>query len=303
MEDTIPSIYDLRAVGAPVGPPDGGAFSNYLLRIGEVKRIISPKDKRSRSKRYYEYDVKVQHRENNTAVTKVYHNCYLMNPLGGLADKIRYTLRSVETQGREDATKPDAGSKVLVLCINAEHSNAVILGGILHQDDVEDDVRLGHHYEFEFNGAHLAIHDDGSWTVTNKGKTAANGKADPKRNKDGAGTTVKVEANGNFQVTSPGGQTILIDHTQDQIAINAGAQFSAVADRIELGLDADEPVPLGNKLVGVLKDICQLAIKQAYQTPVGPTIGPSLNTPDWVKIIAKLESILSHQTFVKRSKR
>ncbi len=303
MDETIPSIYSFRRVGESSGPTDGGAFSNFLLRIGEVKRIIPPKDKRSRSKRFYEYDVKVQHRENGTAVTKMYHNCYLMNSLAGLADKVRYTLRAVETQGLNAATKPDAGSKVLILCINAEHAQAVIVGGIRHQDDDHDDVAKGHHYEFEFNGANVAVNDDGSWTVTNKGKTAADGKADPKRDKDGAGTTVKVEANGNFQVSTATGQKIVINNKASTIEVSGGKKLTLVADRVNLGSDADEHAVLGDTLQGILEEMIDLSIRQAYMSPVGPTIGPSINAPDWIKIRAKLQKIKSHQTFLKRSPR
>src|SRR6185369_14541353 len=64
---------------------DGQAFGNYLLRPGEVKKVIYPEDPGNLSG-FIEYDVWVQHRENNTAVSLIYHNCLSNNPLAGLAD-------------------------------------------------------------------------------------------------------------------------------------------------------------------------------------------------------------------------
>ncbi len=300
--DVIPSFYETRDIGAPARPM-GGAFDNDLLRPGVIVRQVAPSDKASRTKRFWEYDVLVQHRENGTAVTKMYHNCLVANPLAGFADKLVFTLRPGPQQGREPGTDNlTFGSQVTVMCLNAESAAAVIVGGIRNETD-KDVEADGHHLEFEFNGVSFKCNDDGSWTLLNKGKTAADGKADPGRDADGAGTAVKVEANGNFEVRTATGQFIQVDHKGGKITINGAGLVETIADRINHGHDADEQAVLGNKLVALLQRIITIILKpDHYLTAVGPTL-VNLHTPDWLEILKDLESILSHQTYVKRSAR
>jgi phage baseplate assembly protein gpV len=300
--DVIPSFYDTRFVGAGAAPL-GGAFDNDLLRHGEVVRLIKPSEKGSRTKRFFEYDVLVQHRENGTAVTKLYQNCVLINPLAGFADKAVWTLRPAPTQAASAADFDlGVGSQVLVLCLDGAHASAVIVGGIRNDQDKDEEAR-GHHAVVEFNGVQFRANDDGSWTLTNKGKTAADGSADPKRDASGAGTTVKVQADGNFEVRTATGQFIQIDHKGGKVTINGASLVETIADRINHGHGADEPHVLGNKLVKLLTKIIQLILKpDHYLTAVGPTL-VNLHTPDWLLIIKELEEILSHQSFVKRSGR
>jgi phage baseplate assembly protein gpV len=299
----IPSFYDTRDVGE-LPRWDGGAFSNFLLRPGEVKRLIYPDDPSSRSRRFIEYDVYVQHRENDTAVSKLYHNCFLVNPLAGFADKAVWTLRADNRQNVKEYATPGLGSKVTVMCLNGEHAQALIVGGI--RDSKDTDVARkakGHHAEFEFNGVNLSCNDDGSWTLVNKGKTAADGTADEKRDKDGAGTTVKVEANGNFEVSTAKGQRFLIDHKAGTIRIEADKTFTVVADRINHGNNADEHAVLGDQLKKVLETMIDLIMKpDSYLTAVGPTL-VNLHAVEWLKLRVELEKILSHQSFLKRSAR
>jgi phage baseplate assembly protein gpV len=300
--DVIPSFYQTRDVGAS-SIPMGGAFSNDLLRPGVVVRLIKPSEQRSRTKRFNEYDVLVQHREGDSAVTKMYHNCLLTNPLAGFADKAVWTLRPAPQQGRSGADADlSFGSQVTVLCLNGEHAAALIVGGVRNDRD-SDNEALGHHMVLEFNGVEFKANDDGSWTLTNKGKTAADGTADPARDAAGAGTTVKVEANGNFEARTAGGQFIQIDHKAGKVTVNGKGLVEVIADRINHGAGADEPHVLGNKLTKLLLDIIQLILKpDHYMTVVGPTVG-NIHTPEWLDIIKRLEEILSHQSFVKREAR
>lgn len=306
MYDVIPSIYRSEQVGS-LEQYNGQAFSNILLRIGEVKRIIYPEDKRSQTQKFIEYDIFVSHRENNTAVTKMYQNCLLINPLGSMADKAIWTLRIPESQPGQisDDNQLSAlglGSKVLILCINGEHASAVILGGIRDaRDSDKGSQALGHHAEFIFNGVTFSVHDDGSWSLENKGKTAASGAADPKRDTDGAGTVVKVDANGNFTVaTQNNKQSIVVDHKAGMITISSENDLTLKGKKIHIGDAADEHAVLGDTLVKLMGQMIDFITAINVPTAVGPS-GPPLNSPAFIALKAQLQTTLSTFTFVKKT--
>lgn len=190
---------------------DGGSFDNLRLRLGEVQKVIPPKDKRSISKRVFEYDVYVQHRDNGTVVSKVYNNCYLSNPFAGLADKLHYTLRSEDSMS-QGSKRLGKGSKVLLLCLGGESINPVIIGGLRDPADAEDDPDLGHHLHFVFNGIDAFVNKDGELTITCKGASKLDGTAADSVETKLIGTSVQLLKTGNFKVsTGDGKQTLLID--------------------------------------------------------------------------------------------
>lgn len=305
MNDIIPSWYgSTRMVGAQGA--DDEAFGNLALRAGQVMRVVEPEDVRSLSKRYREYDVLVDHRHNGVLAGKMYHGCLLLNTFGGVADHTDWTLRAdlQGQQGGRDAQEPGFGSKVLVLCVNGEHSSAWIVGGVKDQrQDERGTSSLGHHLEWEFNGAHLAVRDDGSWQLENRGKTSADGTADPKRDKDGAGTKLTCEANGNFVVETARGQFIRIDHKAGTVEVSGEKKLTLVADRVNLGSDADEHAVLGDQLKAVMERMIDLVLKpDAYATAVGPTLG-AIHSAEWLKLRSDLSKVLSHQTYLKKTAR
>lgn len=291
----------------------GGHFSNTLLRVGEVKRIIYPEDKASRTGRFIEYDVFVQHRENGTAVTKMYHNCWMANGLCGLADYDFSTLRVNEARAGESATGPAPdvaktaelgfGSKVLILCINGSHSEAVIISGI--RDSRQDDKgrkAKGIHKDWEFNGVHVNIADDGSYSVEYKGPTKADGKLDTaKGSTDTAGTKVSVANDGSFKVqTKDGKQSVVIDHKAGTITVTGDKDLTLHASKIHIGKDAGEKAVLGDTLVGLLGELIDAIIAETHPTAVGPS-GPPINAAQFAALKPRLKLALSQFITVKKT--
>ena len=253
--DIIPSIYSTREVGKSKGLYVGQMWSNEMFRSGEVIRKVDPTSQDSRSKLFYEYDVLVSHYENEAFTTKIYRNCFLINSLAGLADKSHFTLRASDSN---DPAIPGNGSKVLVLCLDGNETQTFIVGGIQAEAD-PDDVDKGHHFYWEFNGVVLEVNDDGSWSITNNGKTNIKGEADKDRDTDGSGTKVSVEANGNFTIQTPKGQVIKLDNTDGSITISSDQQVTIKtnqatidAKQISLGGQATSPYVKGDILVGIL---------------------------------------------------
>lgn len=227
--DIIPS--HLRYPGEP-GVGGSSFLSNVQLRPGEVQEAIYPQDPRNRSKRFIEYSVYVQHRENGTAVTKIYPNCILMNSFGGFADQLTYTLRAEANADTQNSAKqsgePGKGSKVLVLCLNGETHSAIIVGGLRdasRDSDPKSDKDQGHHLHFAFNGVIFDIDKDGQLTLQVTGATDAEGKTE----NDELPSTLKIEKSGKITAeTKDGKNSIVIDKgtitvtAEDEVEVTAG---------------------------------------------------------------------------------
>jgi len=65
---------------------------------------------------------------------------------------------------------------------------------------------------------------------------------------------------------------------------------------IYLGLDAVEPVVLGDTLLGLLEELCDALAAETHPTPVGPS-GPPINAADYSSIKSRLSTFLSPQNF------
>jgi len=260
--DVIPSFLQ--------GPGDGWAptfLGNHALHTGEVQEVIYPSDERSRSKKFIEYSVFVQHRENGTAITKIYPNCVLMNAFGGFADHVTYTLRADKTADKKDQKKqagePGKGSKVLILCLNGETNSAIIIGGVRDvalDKDPKTAAEKGHNLSFEFNGVAFEIDKDGQLTLTVKGATDAEGKT----KNDKLPSTLKVEKDGKVTASTKGGKnSIVIEQTgkvtvtsEKEVVVNTkkakitADKCSVVASQIELGAEGVGGVPANGVVLG-----------------------------------------------------
>lgn len=214
---------------------DGQAFSNNLLRIGEVQAIIYPDNPKSFSKKVIEYSVFTQHRANGTAVTRMYEHCVLINPFSGLADKAVWTLRPSSSANKQGANGLGLGSKVLILCINAETNNAVIIGGIRDQKDNEDlDAKdLGHFLEFIFNGIKVFINKDGELSITYTGQSKDDGTvADGvNTNKTGTEQTFLKDGSWNINVKGP----VNINSDEKCIIKSTGVELGDATDKMLMG--------------------------------------------------------------------
>ena len=65
---------------------------------------------------------------------------------------------------------------------------------------------------------------------------------------------------------------------------------------IYLGLDAVEPVVLGDTLLGLLEELCDALAAETHPTPVGPS-GPPINAADYSSIKSRLKTFLSPQNY------
>jgi len=300
--EVVPSFYGVQEIGLPENNgtlPNG----NLRLRYGEVKREILPNDKDSFSGLYREYEVLVEHYEGGLATHRMYHNCMVVNSLGGEGDKTSHSLRVSNQKGYELGN----GSKVLLLCIEGNDARAVIIGGLQQAKDNS----TGIHAEWEFNGVNMQVYDDGSWAIINKGKTDNTGKRHTDADSDGAGTTVKVLANGDFVVSTGNGKnTLSINHkdggltieTTDDVTIkttNAKVQatqtsvdstsISLNGSQVSVGKNAVEPAVLGASLASVLA--------QAFGT-IGPTLPTPYQQAAIAAAITQLSTILSSSVTV-----
>ena len=299
MTDIIPSFYSQRKIGSSSSQESS---SNYVLRTGEILDIIYPDDTRSVSKRFIEYNVFVEHKENNTGHGRLYHNCYQMSPLGGLADKSLWTLRidpNNVTAQKNNLGKSGVGSKALVLCIDGSYASAVILGGIRNDQDKDDETirkNLGHHGFFIFNGVKFQVNDDGSCQLSYQGKTKADGKWDnsvKNVTEDSLGTNIKIEANGNVSVSTNGDkEQILVDHVKGKITVKS--------DKICLGgPNANENVLLGQKWKALMSDfidaVCNITVFNS-----GGNTSPPLNASQIQALKNRLDGVLSDFVYTQK---
>lgn len=74
---------------------------------------------------------------------------------------------------------------------------------------------------------------------------------------------------------------------------NNDINFYTGNGRINLGTNNLEPLVMGNKLVGVLKDLINLIIQQQYLTPSGPSAEGPVNRAEFQSLASRLETILS----------
>jgi len=293
MPETIPSIYSVSSLG--YGHHGGTLPSgNVKLRYGEVKREILPTSQESYSKSYREYEVLVQHYEGGSATHRMYHHCMVMNDLAGLGD--------FSTQALRVSDKPDFqlgnGSRVFILCVEGNDARGVIIGGPAQKRDLSE----GTSKRSQFNGVDFEVFNDGSWSITNRGKTNNDGTMSDQADEEGAGTTVKVESNGNFIINTQNGKCVLsINHKSGAIDIQASdsitiktKQMSVEVDSLDIkatttnidsssvavGSNASSPAVLGDKLAMVLA--------QAFGV-----IGPGLPTQPQQAAVAAAAAQLS----------
>lgn len=196
-------------------------FSSGGLIVGEVKTIIYPSEDKSYSKKYIEYTVDAQRRSGGGAATTVtYTHCYVMNSFGGVADYSKHTLRSDPT-AQSKGKNFGVGSKVLMMCIDGESTQAYIIGGV-REDTVADTTDDGHNLKFEFNGLNASINNAGEFTVKFRGATNADGKPAKGAVKEAEGTSLKFDKDGNFIAATPDSkQFIKLNHKDGKIEAKA----------------------------------------------------------------------------------
>ena len=243
---------------------DNGLFNNFLLRIGEVKEIILPDSKQSLSKRTIEYNVAVQHKDYrlNTGYVRTYNNCIVFNLFGGLADKMVYTLRA-DSQQNKNKDGLGEGSKVLLLCINGEHAQAVIIGGVRDANDLAEEKQkakeLGHHFQLLFNGIEYFINKEGEFSLTYNGKSKADGKKEDGVSDSAIGSKISLLKDGNISLfTKDKAEEITIDHPNKKILLKAkqGIKIGEATDSLLKGTTfRNQQQRLHNQMVSTLSTL------------------------------------------------
>lgn len=170
-------------------------FGNWGLRVGLVREIIRPDDKRSVSKKFNEYQVEVVYRDRlgRTNLT-TYPNCFLASALGGRGDKTFFTPRFSPQTTKAGVGE---GSKVIIGHLNGDKHQAVILAGIRDQND-EPDQDLGHNLYWEFNGIRALINKDGEFSLEFNGATNYDGTLADGVEEAASGTFLKLQKDGNL---------------------------------------------------------------------------------------------------------
>lgn len=284
----IPSYLGVSARGT--GEGSTAMLNDYVLRQGEIKKVIYPDDPQSYGKATVEYEIEVQYREGNGAYnTATYRGCTLSTVFGGAADRVHATLRP-DTSGANSAI--GTGSKVLVLCLAGDQQKAIILGGVedtsIKRKESKD---AGHNLFFEFNGVRFTVDDSGQATLTFRGKTKSDGKLSDKADANAEGTTVKLTKDGSVTIATPkDAQFIKLDHANKKISILA---------------DQDWDVKVNNKLnftvqndLSILSSAGKMDIQTAGKVNIRSSgVNVGLATDNWLKgsSYRRAESILHTQ--------
>jgi len=272
-------------------------LDRYGLFVGEIKEVIYPDNKESRTQKILEYTVVGQVRAGGAAQSQVFYNCVPLNQLAGYADFSYQTFR-VDSELKTTFGK---GSKVLLLCLNGESFYPVIVGGIYDpkdesQKDIPKGKRLSH---WQFNGVHIDVNDDGEYQITFKGATDIDGKTDVKDSV--AGSFAKWAKNGNISVQDNDGKNqILIDHENKKVVVKRDEAFELgdATDKMLLGESfRKEQESLHQKLSKFIDTVSQLtqnagiAAATAGGKMVVPIYGAVLAASDIAQLGGLLVSI------------
>lgn len=225
----IPHFLGLESMGRS---KDFDDQTNTCLRWGEVQSIVYPSasSNTGKAKKYIEYVVAVSQQDGTGSSVTTNYNCVtLSNLFGGVADILKYTLRTAAEGPPPQAGQYGFGAKVLLLCINGDTAQGVILGGTRDttNDKSTDQSSDGHNLFFEFNGIQAAINDDGELTVTYNGKTTIDGSLDSNANSSAQGSTIVMSKDGSITTTSPDGKQIIkVNHDDHKVEITADQEMT-----------------------------------------------------------------------------
>jgi phage baseplate assembly protein gpV len=262
---------------------DGHGASNmlldYVLRMGEVKKIIYPEDpiNEPRKRIGVEYDVLIDYRDGTGSTVQAPYSCCTIDTLfGGIADRFHATYRADTTKSYQQL---GTGSKVLVLCASGDQHKGIIIGG--YEDPVhatrKESAESGHNLFFEFNGVRFTIDKEGQAQLLFRGATKIDGELTDEAVKEAEGTNVFIDKQGGVKIaTKDDAQFIHIDHENKKILILADSEWNVqVNDKavIEVQNDVTLNSSAGGIAVGAANNV---TIKSA-----GVLVGGA--TDAWVK--------------------
>lgn len=182
-------------------------FENNSLRFGIVTKIYPTDNNKNINKLVPEYDVLVIEQDSNRSITPItYKNVISAQSFGNMADYFEAALRPQKkvkdrkkTLGAEPAGQD--GSIVLLLCLDGSGNKGVIIGSLPHPDRKSKVTGKGQVLAAEFNGMQILVNDDGSSSLTFKGKTDNEGNP---VDKNQGNTIIDIEKDGTLQFKNKG---------------------------------------------------------------------------------------------------
>jgi len=289
-ESILPHYLELHT------PKNDGAFSDTTLKVGEVVEVILPSSASSLSKLFVEYRVQAQYLdpETRTGTSREYSNCVLINPLAGLADRSFMQLRA---DNKRDSEGLGMGSKVLLLCVNSEHNQAIILGGLRDEKDSGDQNFLDNNIVFqsELNGVILSINAKGEITLSRTGPTGIDGKHTNTEKK----STLSFSSNGSVTANTDN-QTIAINQPNKTVELKAdnGIKVGRATNKFPLFSDyRRSESSMHNTMVNILTFLSTLNETMATQLKTAsgliavPVVGGTLAAPSFAAISVQLTGV------------
>ncbi len=221
--DVIPSYMNLTASWSGENGYTRG-LQELTFRFGQIKAVYAPNAASNINKRFFEYDVSVQHVSEGGSQSQVlYPRCQMGSLFGGVADHFRWTPRVTTGNDGQQQGKPGLNSIVMLLCLNGNIRQGLIIGAIKHPS-LPKELDEGQYLEFEYNGIQVIIDDGGAMQLLRRGATKDDGKvrAENKNqgakfilNSNGAITLANGDAGQILNISGPDDKTVDIEADQN----------------------------------------------------------------------------------------
>lgn len=204
------------------------SYKNFPLRVGVVTASYPVGTSNNRSRLTTEYDVLVvEQNEDRGATTIQYRNCLSTEGMGSIADYFEKALRPKKKKFNKGATnlKGQDGAIVLLLCLDGMSDKGIIISSLTHPDRKTNLKDEGPYLQGEYNGIRIIVNTDGSTNLVFRGATdSLNNPIDSKQ----GNTTIKIEADGSFQV----------DHDSVTFRMDRTAQIASLMAKKDINMTA-----------------------------------------------------------------
>jgi hypothetical protein len=217
-------------------------YSNFGLKQGIIVACYAHDHPRNVRKTGDEYDVLVTEQNKDGAqMPLLYPNVSALDSFGGVADFFQFRRRA-RPNGELDPNR-QVGCLALLLCLDGNSEKAVLVGALHHGALARKiDAAEGNALEWEYNGVNFKVSDDGSFSVTYRSKTKADGTPEGK----GGGSQVRVEGDGSVELhTGDGGgrdrygKFDQVDGSEaERLRLNKTAQAAELRARKDVSISA-----------------------------------------------------------------
>jgi len=215
-------------------------YKNFSLKQGFVVDLYDVDDEDNIGKVGPEYDILVfEQVEDGPQSPVLYKNAISADMFGGIADFFIFKRRKRPDEDNDPVIQK--GSLVLLLCTDGNPDKAVIIGAIPHGGNKRRLKKAdGQALEWEYNGLNVQVGDDGSISITQRGKTDIDGKqvtplgSQVTFGPDGSLTLHDGDGgargeDGAMQPPSVGTESIKLDKPGKKVTVNSGGDVSVTA--------------------------------------------------------------------------